>query len=292
MGVTVQSGRMTTLPGPLVSPDWLAEHLGDDDVRVLEATAWLDPPTREGKPYDVRSGRADWESGHIPGSAFADLVHDLAEPDPALNFTFPSPGRFAAGMSALGVEDGTAVVIYDRNGMTWSTRLWWLLRAYGFDDAAVLDGGLKAWPGPLSTEPAPQRAAAFTPRPRPRVIAGKDEVQAGPPCLLNALAPDVFSGETNRYGRAGRIPGSVNVYAKELVDPDSGRLLAPEALRERLGAVGALGGDRVVAYCGAGVSATLDAFALTLLGEPDVAVYDGSMSEWVADPARPLETES
>ncbi len=289
MGVTVQSGRMTTLPGPLVSTDWLAQHLDQPDLRILESTAWLDPPKTEGKPYDIRSGRADWEQGHIPHSAFADVQHDLADPHPTLNFTFPSPDRFAAGMSALGVEDQTSVVIYDRNGMTWSTRVWWLLRAYGFDDAAVLDGGWKAWTDegrPTSTDPAPRHDAAFTPRPRPNLIADKAEVQEGPPCLLNALAPDVFRGETNRYGRAGRIPGSVNVYAKTLVDPDTGRLLAPDRLRERLGG---MGDERVVAYCGAGISATLDAFALTLLGASDVAVYDGSMSEWVADPALPLD---
>ncbi len=289
MTVTVQSGRMTTLPGPLVSTDWLAEHLDQPDVRILESTAWLDPPSSEGKPYDIRSGRADWESGHIPSSAFADVQHDLAEPHPTLNFTFPSPDRFAAGMSALGVEDQTLVVIYDRNGMTWSTRVWWLLRAYGFDDAAVLDGGWKAWTAEgraTSTDPAPRHQATFTPRPRPQLIADKAEVQAGPPCLLNALAPDVFRGETNRYGRAGRIPGSVNVYAKDLVDPDTGRLLTTEKLRERLDG---MGDERVVAYCGAGISATLDAFALTLLGASDVAVYDGSMSEWVADPALALD---
>jgi thiosulfate/3-mercaptopyruvate sulfurtransferase len=290
MAGKLQSGAMSILPGPLVETGWLAAHL--DDVRILESTAWLDPPTQEGKPYDVRSGRADWEREHIPGSAFADVVHDLAEPHPTLNFTFPSPRRFAAGMSALGVEDGVAVVIYDRNGMTWSTRLWWLLRAYGFDDAAILDGGFEAWTAegrPVSSDPAPERSASFTPRPRPELIAGKDEVLAGPACLLNALAPAVFRGEQNRYGRAGRIPGSVNVYAHSLVDPETHRLLPAEQLRERLGAVGALDGERVVAYCGAGVSATLDAFALTLLGAEDVAVYDGSMSEWVADPALPLE---
>src|SRR3954462_5847300 len=155
----LQSGGMSILPGPLVETDWLAAR--PDDVVVLEATAWLDPSTREGKPYDVRSGRADWEESHIPGSAFADVVHDLAEPDPELNFTFPSRERFEAGMSALGVQDGVAVVAYDRNGMTWATRLWWLLRAYGFDDAAVLDGGFAAWTAegrPGSSEAAPGRA--------------------------------------------------------------------------------------------------------------------------------------
>jgi thiosulfate/3-mercaptopyruvate sulfurtransferase len=290
MACKLQSGGMSILPGALVSSPWLAEHL--DDVRVIEATAYLDPPIREGKPYHPRAGRAEYDAGHIPGAAFADLVDGLAEPDPELNFTFPSPGRFAAGMSALGVEDGTAVVVYDRNGMMWATRLWWLLRAYGFDDAAVLDGGFDAWTAegrPVSTDPPAPCDAAFTPRPRPGAMAGVDEVADGPACLLNALSPAVFRGEDNRYGRAGRIPGSVNVYAHSIVDPETHRLLPAGELRERFAAVGALGGERVVAYCGAGISATLDAFALTLLGAPDVAVYDGSMAEWIADPARPLQ---
>lgn len=281
---------MSILPGPLVGTEWLAEHL--DEVRVIEATAYLDPPIRAGKAYHPRAGRPEYESGHIPGAAFADVVDELAEPDPELNFTFPSPERFAAGMSALGVEDGTAVVVYDRNGMMWATRLWWLLRAYGFDDAAVLDGGFDAWTAegrPVSADPPPERAASFTPRLRPEVMASLDEVADGPACLLNALSPEVYRGEDNRYGRAGRIPGSVNVYAHSIVDPDSHRLLPQEQLRERFAAVGALDGERVVAYCGGGISATLDAFVLTLLGAPDVAVYDGSMSEWIADPARPLE---
>ena len=289
MACKLQSGGMSILPGALVSSPWLAEHL--DDVRVIEATAYLDPPIREGKPYHPRAGRAEYDAGHIPGAAFADLVDGLAEPDPELNFTFPSPERFAAGMSALGVEDGTPVVIYDRNGMMWATRLWWLLRAYGFDDAAVLDGGFDAWVAegrPVSTDPAPERSAAFTPRPRPEAMAGLDEVADGPACLLNALSPAVFRGEQNRYGRAGRIPGSVNVYAHSIIDPGTHRLLPADELRERFAAVGALNGERVVAYCGAGVSATLDAFALTLLGARDVAVYDGSMAEWITDPERPL----
>jgi thiosulfate/3-mercaptopyruvate sulfurtransferase len=262
-----------------VNADWLAQHLDDPDLRVLEATVHLTP--KEGG-YDVRSGREDWAAGHIPGSAFADLADALSEPHDRLHFTFPSPGRFGAAMSALGVDDSTAVVIYDRTSTMWATRLWWLLHAYGFDNAAVLDGGLAAWTGELSEAPAPvRREAEFRPRPQPRRIADRAEVANGPACLINALAPAAFA--------AARIPGSTSLPTRDLLDPDTGRFRPADELRARLDAAGALGGGRVVTYCGGGIAATLDAFALTLVGERDVAVYDGSMGEWTADPALPLE---
>jgi len=290
---------MTTLPGPLVDGGWLQAQLGASDLRIIETTCHLDPPTAPGRPYDVRSGRADWEAGHIPGSAFADVDGELAEPHPTLHFSYPSPARFAAAMSALGVQDETVVVIYDRGGPQWATRLWWLLRSYGFDDAAVLDGGWDAWlqdERPVSDEPAPPREdARFRVRTRPELIADKAEVAAAidrDVLLLNALAPEVFAGTQLRYGdRPGRIPGSVNVYAQQLVHPQTRRFLPREQLEAKLDGVGALRDDRVIAYCGGGISATVDAFALALLGAPDVALYDGSMSEWVADAAAPLERD-
>lgn len=290
---------MTTLPGPLVDGDWLQARLGEDDLRIIECTSYLDPPSTPGHPYDVRSGRADWAAGHIPGSAYVDVNRDLAEPHSRLNFTLPSPERFAGGMSAVGVQDGTVVVLYDRAGPMWATRVWWLLRTYGFDAAAVLDGGWEGWTAdgrPVSTEPPPERAAHFTPRLRGHLVASKDEVlasveQEGGACLLNALPPAVHSGERNLYGRPGRIPGSVNVYARHLLDRRTGRFLPPPQLHERLEGTGALRDGRVIVYCGGGISATVDAFALTLLGAPDVALYDGSMSEWLLDPALPLERD-
>jgi thiosulfate/3-mercaptopyruvate sulfurtransferase len=289
---------MQTPTGPLVSAAWLAEHLADADLVVLDATARLDPASAPGAPYDVRSGLAEWQTAHLPGARFADLVGALSDPGSPFPFTLPPAERFAAAMAGLGVGDGSLVVTYDGDSGMWATRLWWMLRVFGHDRVAVLDGGLAGWTaaGNAVTDaaPAPASGTVFTPRFRSELVADRHEVLAAledPSVLLvNALSPESHAGGDDRYGRAGHIPGSVNVWARSLLEPD-GRFRPAEGLRDELAQSGALEADRVIAYCGGGISATNDALALALLGRDDVAIYDGSLREWASDPELPLETD-
>lgn len=274
----------------LVSTAWLAEHLADDDLVVLDCTVWLRPAPEGG--YRADSGRADHEAGHLPGAGFADLTGDLCDQSSPLRFAVPAPEQFATAMGALGVGDGRRAVLYDGNRSMWAARVWWMLRWVGFDDAALLDGGLRAWKAegrPLETGPVTARPARLTPRPRPRLIADRDEVAAalddGATCLIDALGPAQFRGEETTYGRPGHLPGARNAPAVDLLDPDSGRFRAPEELAARFD------GDRTartITYCGGGIAASADAFVLTRLGFDDVAVYTASLQEWAADPALPL----
>lgn len=274
----------------LVSTEWLADHNGDRDLRVLDATVDVDVTTGQ-----VQSGLTRWEAGHIPGAAFADLLVDLSDPEAPLPFTMPSGERFAAAMGRLGVGDGVRVVVYDARESMWAARLWWMLRAFGFDEAAVLDGGWTAWQQegrPTSTEPPDLPATTFTPRPRPGLVVGKDRVLAAldeaDTCIVDALTRREYTGELAFYGRPGHIPGAVNVPARRIVSRDTQRFLPAPELRERFEPV--IAADRAITYCGAGVASASDAFALHLLGFEDVAVYDGSMTEWSADPDLPLVT--
>lgn len=272
----------------LVSAEWLASRLGDPELRIVDATVQIDPTA------GVESGRAEWEHGHIPGSAFADLLGDLSEPDPVVGFRMPSAARFAAVMGGLGVGDGTRVVVYDARENMWAARLWWMLRVFGFDDAAVLDGGWAAWTamgGPTSTEPPSYPPTEFVARPRRGLIADKDEVLAAidddDVCILSALGRRQHRGEVNEYGRPGHIPGAANVSAYEVLDRDTQRYRSADQLRDKF--TPAFEKDRVITYCGGGIAASSDAFLLHLLGHPDVAVYDGSLMEWCSDPSLPLE---
>lgn len=286
----------STRPEYLVETDWLAANLENPALRVLECTTILHPRPDGG--YQAESGRATWAAGHIPRSGFADLTDDLCDRSSSWLYMMPPADQMAAAMSRLGVGEGTRVVLYDRAVNMWAARVWWMLRAVGFDHAAVLNGGWKKWTvekRAISTEPCAYPPSRFVPRPRSELFADKSAVLAGlgqrATCVINALSEEQHRGTGGvAYGRPGRITGSGNVPARELVDPATHAYLAPDVLRRRFAASGALEAGRVITYCGGGIAASSDAFVLTLLGHEHVAVYDASLSEWAADSSLPMQT--
>lgn len=285
-------------PEALVSGDWLEAHLDDPSLRIYDCTFYLHRQEGGADPFRVESGRAEYEAGHIPGAGFLDLQAEFSDPDNPYRFTLMRPEATARAFAAHGVGDGTRVILYSRANMQRATRFWWMLRWLGFDNAAVLDGGIDKWEAdghPVSTEPCRYVPGRLTPRPRPGMFVGRDEVLAaiGDPgtCTINALGPKLHSGEDAGYGRPGRIPGSVNIPAASLLDSRTLTYLPAEDAARMFAAVGARPDRKIITYCGGGIAATLDAFILYQLGFEDVAVYDNSMSEWVADPALPMETD-
>ena len=270
----------------LVTTVWLNEHLDDTDLVVLDCTVLVRPHPETG--FEIYSGRDDYESSHIPGAGFADLLVDLSAPDkPEWWVPLPTPERFCAAMGALGVGDASRVVLYDNNNSMWAARVWWMLRWVGFDNAALLDGGLKRWKEdgrPLSDEPPTRPAKRLTPDVRPDLIADRDEVFSAigdeEACIIHTLDANSFQNQ--------RIPSAVNIDAGHLLD-ETGRYLPMDelaALHE---------GDRdarTITYCGGGVAASSNAFVMTRLGFTDVAVYAASLQEWAADPANPILTNS
>ena len=292
--------------GPVVDAQWLAERVGRTtlaagavggvvpDGGVLDAPA--DPGT--GRPVvadvrwylDGRSGRAAYEEGHLPGAVFVDLDSALAAPpSPAAGrHPLPSPAHFAAARSAAGVGDDSVLVAYDDAGGTVAARLVWMLRALGVD-AALLDGGIAAWPGPLETGsgPAPS-AAAFTARPWPvSLIASADDAADPANAVMDARDPARYRGEVEPIdARPGHVPGAANVPSRSNLGAD-GRFLPAGELRRRFETAGAGAGRTVISYCGSGVTACHNLLAMELAGLPPGRLYPGSWSQYSADPARP-----
>jgi thiosulfate/3-mercaptopyruvate sulfurtransferase len=282
-------------PEYLVGTQWLAEHLADPQVRVLDGTTHL-PPLPDLSLYDVVSGRADFEKGHIPGAGFVDIEHELSTPHPRLHFMLPTAEAFAAAMGRLGIGNDTHVVTYATGNHWWATRLWWMLRVFGHDRVSVLDGGFQKWQSegrPLETgAPGAQAPRAFTARMRPEMVATREDILAavgrGETCTVNALRPEQHAGSGGvHYGRRGHITGSVNIPALHHIRPDNTFRDADE-LRALFAP--ALAAPEVLTYCGGGIAATSVALVLAMLGHERVKVYDNSLTEWAADPALPMET--
>ncbi|GAA4859560.1 sulfurtransferase [Kitasatospora terrestris] len=271
------------LPGPLVTVDWLADHLDHPGLLLLDASVG---PARGTLPP-------------LPGARTFDIDGELSDHGSPLPHTMPDAERFQTAMRALGLHDTGTVVVYDNNGIYSSARAWWMLRAMGFDRAAVLDGGRPAWTaaGLPDGDPAPQAPAPgdFTARPRPHLLVDADTVAAAltdpDTAVLDARTRERFTGEAPepRPGlRGGHMPGSRSLPFAELQHPD-GRMLPAAELRTRI-ADRADGRDRLVTSCGSGVTACVLALGATLAGYCDVTVYDGSWSEWGLPSSRPVAT--
>ncbi|MEQ9639895.1 MAG: sulfurtransferase [Alphaproteobacteria bacterium] len=281
-------------PEYIVDTDWLAAHLEDEHVRVFDCTTILKPVDQGA--YEVISGQAGYDAGHIPGAGYLDLGGELSDKSTNLRFMMPMPEQFDGVVGAKGIGNASRVILYSKTSPMWATRLWWMFRAFGHEDVAVLDGGFAKWEAegrPVSTAPSTYPAQVFTAQPRYDMFTDKDGVLSAiddsDTCLINNLSESAHDGTAKvNYGRPGRIKSSVNVPYASLTD-EQGCLLPADALRERFRGVGALDTDHVVTYCGGGIAATLGAYALTMIGKEDVAVYDGSLGEWANQPELPME---
>jgi thiosulfate/3-mercaptopyruvate sulfurtransferase len=281
---------MTEPTGPLVSAAWLAERLGDPDLVVLDGSWHM--------PADARDAKAEYAAAHIPGAVFFDIdaVSDHASPLPHM---LPEPHDFATAVRRLGVEAGSTVVVYDTVGVFSSPRVWWSFRAMGHAAVFVLDGGLKAWlaegrPVEAGWRDAPH--GEFKSHPAPALLADLKAVRqalaSGSAQLVDARSAPRFRGDAPepRPGlREGHMPGARNLPWSAVVAAD-GTLAAPEALRAAFETAGVDLAKPIVTTCGSGISASILALALARLGRDDVAVYDGSWSEWGARADTPVAT--
>jgi thiosulfate/3-mercaptopyruvate sulfurtransferase len=283
------------LVGPTVSTQWLADHLGSDSIVILDATV-LQAPGPDGSPSWLSGIDQHLIGGHVPGAVFADLLEAFSEPTGPYAFTRPSAARFEAAAASVGVDNQTVVVVYDAAVGQWASRVWWLFRAFGYDNVAVLDGGLAKWKAedrPIDFGYVePRSGAAFAATEHPEFWVEKTDIQSildgtVEGTLICALPPKEFAGEAGQRPRLGHIPGSVNVPAGRLVSRETNALLPLEVLRTTFADV-VDDPSRIITYCGGGIAAASDALALALLGRTDVAIYDGSLNEWAADADAPL----
>ncbi len=278
---------MSVQPDPLISAADVAEALAGS-----EPPAVLDVRWRLGGPPGIDS----YLSGHLPGAVYLDLDSQLAgAPGDGGRHPLPDTGDFEAAMRGAGVSDGQPVVVYDDADSTIAARLWWMLRYYGHDQVRVLDGGFRGWAAagrPVSTEPVTAATGDFTAKPGQLPVLDADGAAAAARSgiLLDARAPARYRGETEPVDRvAGHIPGALSAPTAENVTAD-GTFRAVADLRARFAALGLDGDGREAGvYCGSGVTAAHELLALALAGIP-AALYVGSWSGWVADPARPVAT--
>ena len=285
--------------GELITTAELAEILTRPELRLFDCTTYLEPaPAGSNIPYIVVSGRQTFEAGHIPGANFLDLQAEFSDARTELRFIMPPTAQLEAAFGRHGISASSRVVLYSIGTAMWATRFWWMLRSLGFEGAAVLDGGIDKWTAEgrdIETGLAGgYPPATFPARPKDGLFIDKHDVLAATTesdtVIVNALGPQFYKGlEPSRYGRPGRIPGSVSVPAASLIDAKHKTFVPLEEAEATFAAQGITKDKRVIAYCGGGISATIDLFQLHRLGYDNLTLYDGSMGEWAKDAALPIE---
>lgn len=283
----------------LITTEQLAAILGDPNLRLYDCTTYNEPvPPGSDVPYRAVPGDKTFEAGHIPGADFLDLQGEFSDTSSQQFFMMPGVTQLEAAFGRHGLDAGKTVVLYSIGTMMWSTRFWWMLRSLGVD-AQVLDGGFDKWKDegrPVATgAPRGYEATTFKATPRAGFFVDKNTVisRIGDPktVIVNALGPQFHRGlEPSRYGRPGRVPGSVNVSAATLVNADKTLTTLADA-EAKFAAQGITRDKNVICYCGGGISATIDLLLLTQLGYDKLTLYDGSMGEWARDAALPIETD-
>jgi thiosulfate/3-mercaptopyruvate sulfurtransferase len=288
-------------PNELISTAELAARLDRPDFRVFDCTTYLEPaPEGSDVPYIAVPGNHTFEAGHIPGADFLDLQGEFSDSHAELRFMMPDTAQLETAFGRQGIGADSRVVLYSIGTPMWATRFWWMLKSLGFDHSSVLDGGFDKWKAEgRAIETGAARGyppATFTAQPRPgffvdkrEVLAAKDDHSA---VIVNTLGPRFHRGlEPSRYGRPGRIPGSCNVSAATLLDPATRIFVTLADAEAKFATQGLRKDKRVIAYCGGGISATIDLFLLHRLGYEDLTLYDGSMGEWAKDESLPIETD-
>lgn len=278
----------------LVSTEWLAGELGKPDLVVFDCSTYL--------PNEPGNARDEFRKAHIPGARLFD-IDEIADPDTDLPHMIPTPGRFAKLVGALGVSNATRVVFYDQHGLRSAARGWWMMRLFGHEQAAVLDGGLPKWrregrPVESGDPPAPA-PATFVPDFRAERVKGIGDIKrivrqgGGEALILDARARGRFDGtapEPRPGMPSGHMPGAANLPATDLLNPDL-TMKDPTTLRAMFEAVGVEAERPVVTSCGTGVTACALALGLVRAGFPEPAVYDGSWTEWASRPETPKVTK-
>jgi thiosulfate/3-mercaptopyruvate sulfurtransferase len=256
--------------GPLVTAAWLRRHAADADLRLVDLRWYL----------DGRSGREAYLAAHLPGALFVDLERELTAPEGPGRHPIAGPGQFEEAMRAAGVDAESRVVVYDDQGGFSAARLWWLLRYYGHPAVAVLDGGTAAWDGPLQAGPVRAVRGNFRAAAADRsMVVDREHVRAARDAvLIDARAGERYRGETEPIdAKAGHIPGATNIPWRSNLGEDW-RFLPPAQLRSKYAAAAEAG--ETIAYCGSGVSTSVDLLAMEVAGIRGARLYEGSWSDW------------